>query len=79
MRVMNEELTTRQWQVLSFINRFRQKHQCNPTCAEIATEFGFSSPNAAKDHLRSLEAKGAIRASRYKARGIYVNDGWQHA
>lgn len=54
------QLTDRQAQVLSFINTFRRAEQCNPTCAEIATNFGFASVNAASEHLRALERKSVI-------------------
>jgi repressor LexA len=72
------ELTARQWQVLTFINRFREKNQCNPTRAEIAQEFGFRSPNAAEDHLLALMRKGVIELSA-RSRGILVCAEWMDA
>ena len=43
-----------------------------PTRAEISATFGFRSPNAAEEHLRALERKGAIEISSGTARGIHL-------
>jgi len=44
-----------------------------PTRAEIASFMGFRSANAAEDHLRALERKGAITLTPGTSRGIRVN------
>ena len=41
-----------------------------PTRAEIGEAFGFRSPNAAEEHLRALERKGAIEMIAGASRGI---------
>ena len=41
-----------------------------PTRAEIASTLGFRSPNAAEDHLKALERKGAIEVMPGTSRGI---------
>ena len=46
-----------------------------PTRAEIAERMGFRSVNAAEQHLRALEKKGAIEISSGASRGIRVRDG----
>ena len=46
-----------------------------PTRADIAKEFGFKSPNAAEEHLRSLQKKGVIEIIPGTSRGIRVNRG----
>jgi len=46
-----------------------------PTRAEIAEKMGFRSVNAAEQHLRALEKKGAIEISSGASRGIRVRDG----
>jgi SOS-response transcriptional repressor LexA len=39
-----------------------------PTLDEICTHFGFSSPNAAREHLRLIQKKGYLeRAARFAA------------
>ena len=43
--------------------------------AEIATAMEFRSPNAAEEHLRTLERKGAIEILKGSARGIRLVDG----
>ncbi|HKC30653.1 MAG TPA: transcriptional repressor LexA, partial [Burkholderiales bacterium] len=45
-----------------------------PTRAEIAARMGFRSVNAAEQHLRALEKKGAIEISSGASRGIRVRD-----
>jgi repressor LexA len=64
------ELTTRQREVLRFIQSFLQEHGIPPTRAEIARALGFRSVNAAEDHLRALERKGAIGLVAGASRGI---------
>jgi repressor LexA len=65
-----DELTPRQAEVLRLINDFLQKTGFPPTRAEIARVFGFSSANAAEDHLRALERKGYIDMLPGASRGI---------
>ncbi len=55
------DLTARQAEILQFIRDTLEASGYPPTRAEICTAFGFSSPNAAEEHLRALERKGAIR------------------
>jgi repressor LexA len=64
------DLTARQAEILQFIRDAIESEGYPPTRAEICTAFGFSSPNAAEDHLRTLERKGAIRLEPGAARGI---------
>jgi len=45
-----------------------------PTRAEIAEAFGFKSPNAAEEHLRALQRKGAIDLVPGASRGIQLKD-----
>jgi repressor LexA len=64
------DLTARQAEILRFIRDAVEADGYPPTRAEICTAFGFASPNAAEDHLRTLERKGAIRLEPGAARGI---------
>ncbi len=64
------DLTARQAEILQFIRDTLEASGYPPTRAEICTAFGFSSPNAAEEHLRALERKGAIRLEPGAARGI---------
>jgi repressor LexA len=63
-------LTARQSEILQLIRDSIESNGYPPTRAEICTAFGFSSPNAAEEHLRTLERKGAIRMEPGAARGI---------
>ena len=65
-----EELTLRQAEILRLINDFLKKTGFPPTRAEIAKIFGFSSANAAEDHLRALAKKGHIELLPGASRGI---------
>lgn len=67
---MNEELTPKQQEILEFIREAIETTGYPPTRAEIAKAFRYSSPNAAEDHLRTLERKGAIEIVAGTSRGI---------
>jgi repressor LexA len=66
------ELTPRQAEILEFIVGRQRRDGSIPTVREIAGHFGFSSPNAAAQHLRLIERKGHIRLLKGRARGIIV-------
>jgi repressor LexA len=68
------ELTPRQRQVLFLIQKVMSEHGMPPTRAEIAKQLGFRSINAAEDHLRALEKKGAIELLPGTSRGIRLKD-----
>ncbi len=65
-----QELTARQSQVLDLIRRHILDTGYPPTRADIATELGFKSPNAAEEHLKALARKGAIEMIPGTSRGI---------
>jgi repressor LexA len=66
------ELTRRQTEILKLIRRQIEKTGLPPTRAEICAAFGFSSPNAAEAHLRTLERKGMIEMTPGASRGIRI-------
>ena len=65
-----QKLTTRQSQVLDLIRNHTNTTGYPPTRADIATELGFKSPNAAEEHLKALARKGAIEIIPGTSRGI---------
>ena len=67
-----EKLTARQQQVLDLIKSHLEETGFPPTRAEIAEILGFRSPNAAEEHLRALERKGAIEMVPGASRGIRI-------
>jgi repressor LexA len=68
------ELTTRQSQILSFIQGFMHENGMPPTRAEIARGLGFRSANAAEEHLRALQRKGVIDLLPGASRGIQIRE-----
>ncbi len=64
------DLTPRQRQILTFIQQQIAELGRPPTRSEIARAFGFRSANAAQEHLRNLERKGAIALTGGASRGI---------
>jgi repressor LexA len=64
------KLTARQQQILELIERAVASTGAPPTRAEIATELGFKSANAAEEHLQALARKGVIELVSGTSRGI---------
>jgi len=67
-----EELTRRQNEILELIREHLHETGFPPTRAEICAHFGFSSPNAAEEHLRALARKGAIEMLPGASRGLRI-------
>src|SRR3954470_830078 len=70
-----EPLTDRQAEILRLVRDLTEVSGYPPTRAEIAEKMGFRSVNAAEQHLRALEKKGAIDISAGSSRGIRVRGG----
>lgn len=66
------KLTKRQQQVLDVIQHHIDNSGLPPTRAEIASELGFKSVNAAEEHLKALKKKGAIETIPGASRGIRI-------
>jgi repressor LexA len=64
------KLTARQQQILELIQSTIERTGAPPTRAEIATELGFRSANAAEEHLQALARKGVIELIGGTSRGI---------
>lgn len=64
------KLTARQQQILELIQQAIASTGAPPTRAEIATELGFRSANAAEEHLQALARKGVIELVGGTSRGI---------
>ena len=69
-----EALTERQSEILQLIRELTEVSGFPPTRAEIAERMGFRSVNAAEQHLRALEKKGAIDILSGASRGIRINE-----
>ena len=64
------KLTARQQQILELIQSAIANTGSPPTRAEIASELGFKSANAAEEHLQALARKGVIELVSGTSRGI---------
>jgi repressor LexA len=64
------KLTPRQQQILDLIQSAIARTGAPPTRAEIASELGFKSANAAEEHLQALARKGVIELVSGTSRGI---------
>ncbi len=64
------KLTPRQQQVLDLVQSAIERTGAPPTRAEIASELGFKSHNAAEEHLQALARKGVIELVGGTSRGI---------
>ena len=64
------KLTARQAQILELIQTAIAQTGAPPTRAEIASQLGFRSPNAAEEHLKALAKKGVIELVSGTSRGI---------
>ncbi len=67
---MQRALTPRQAEILELIREHIAEQGYPPTRADIARVLGFRSPNAAEEHLRALEKKGAVELLPGASRGI---------
>ncbi|MGE9295509.1 MAG: transcriptional repressor LexA [Puniceicoccales bacterium] len=65
-------LTTRQHEILGFIQLHFRQEQFWPSIREIQTHFGFKSTNAVMGHLRALERKGYLSRAAGQARTFRV-------
>lgn len=70
---MNEKLTKKQKEVLTFIKKYIVQYGFPPSVREICAGLGLSSPATVHTHLKQLELKGAISKIKSKFRTIEVN------
>lgn len=69
-----ETLTPRQAEILRLIQDYTERWGFPPTRNEICKAMGFSSPNAAEEHLKALARKGAIEMTPGASRGIRMTE-----
>lgn len=65
--------TRKQKTVLEFIASYQKAHGISPTLEEIGGEMGITRVTAFQ-HVRSLEAKGAVRRTPLRSRSIEILD-----
>lgn len=64
-------MTERQQGVLQYLRRYAGRHGYPPTVREIGEHFGILWA-AARNHLKALEKKGALRLHPHRSRGIEI-------
>ena len=69
---MNEKLTKKQEEVLTFIKKYIVSYGYPPSVREICAGLDLSSPATVHTHLKQLEKKGAISKTKSKFRTIEV-------
>lgn len=69
-----KQLTARQAEVLDLVRSHITETGYPPTRADIARELGFRSANAAEEHLKALQRKGALEIVPGTSRGIRLPD-----
>jgi len=67
------KLTARQQQILDLVHQAIERTGAPPTRAEIASELGFKSANAAEEHLQALARKGVLELVGGTSRGIRLH------
>ena len=65
--------TDRQLAIMEFLQRYRRMAGKSPTLGEIAEHFHVSKVTV-HDHVRQLEAKGAVRKAPHRARSLEIVD-----
>jgi repressor LexA len=65
-----DALTSRQQQVLEFINRCIDERGYPPTLREIGKHMSIRSTNGVNDHLKALERKGYLKREDLKSRAL---------
>ena len=70
-------LTTRQRQIIEFIQHSQERNGIAPSHQEIADHFRFRSTNAVREHLRLIRQKGFLGAAAGKARALRLISPWQ--
>ncbi|MBI2192139.1 MAG: IS200/IS605 family transposase [Planctomycetes bacterium] len=68
--MLEKSLTTRQNEVLGFIEAHIARKGFPPTLKEIGTHFGIRNPNGIRNHLLALERKGYIQKDADLSRAI---------
>jgi len=74
---MRPLLTDRQAKLLKFIHEHIHSKGHPPTFREIGRAFRFRSTGTVRDHVRAIEAKGYLRKSAGKSRGLFPENLWR--
>ncbi len=67
-------LTYTQIRVMHWLHEFHREHGFMPTSAEMASHFGWASPNNSFGHIDALVRRGALTKVRNVSRGLRFTD-----
>lgn len=67
-----KNLTPKQIEILDFIERFQNQHQCSPSYREVMVHFEFSSLGSVYKHVHTLMRKGALAATKNAHRSLML-------
>ncbi len=74
---MRPALTDQQAKLLKFIQDHIHRQGHPPTFREIGRAFRFRSTGTVRDHIQAIEAKGYLRKSAGKSRGLFPENLWR--
>jgi repressor LexA len=74
---VRQPLTERQSKLLNYIQQHIRSKGHPPTFREIGQAFRFRSTGTVRDHVRAIEAKGYLRKSAGKSRGLFPENLWR--
>jgi len=69
---MSNELSSRQAEIMAYIEEYIRQYRRPPTNREIGTQFGIRSTGHVDYHLRALEERGFISREQRRSRSIRV-------
>ncbi|MGI6004430.1 MAG: transcriptional repressor LexA [Christensenellales bacterium] len=71
---MAQQMSSKQAQMLAFIDQYIQKHGYSPTVREIGQAMGLKSTSTVHGYLKRLEKHGALQRESGKSRVIQVSE-----
>jgi repressor LexA len=69
---MGKGLTSRQKEILTFVQRYSEAHGYPPSVREIGQALGLTSSSTVHSHLAALERKGYLRRDPSKPRALEI-------
>lgn len=63
-------LTAKQFEILTFIQRYIEEHHYSPSYREIMEHFDFSSTGTVYKHIQVLQRKGVLTANKQSKRSL---------
>jgi len=71
---MREDLTEKQQELLRYIRNYTVHHPYPPTLRQMADHLGLRTLSTVHQHLKALEAKGALSRNSSRERNVRIHD-----